>query len=317
MIVNFLRVPSDTAPQNTIIVKKITSTPVPSRSCLFRATCISAFLTGTLILSGCQPSVTEDKSPAAEARAAAKRPAPISDSAAAYIKQFQPLYVTQMQSLQRRLQAEFESLQAADTPTNTIANTSTNSSTNSSTNTKASVPTDADATDTNAQTQSTKENAASTHVDTDAEINISTEVGERDLEVLKRVVLEPQEPEILSEAQIIERYQQAMKALYQPAAQQLNAQEIDTLLNITTLLPQLFEQAQIAERVSIKSPALARLIVQRQVGQQIEAQQALDMQQMKLTQKQEFEGLMTKFNETIEDYDKQIAKYEQTLEEFR
>lgn len=313
MIVNFLRVPSDTAPQDTIIVKKITSTPVPSRSCLFRATCISAFLTGTLILSGCQPSVTEDKSPAAEARAAAKRPAPISDSAAAYIKQFQPLYVTQMQSLQRRLQAEFESLQAADTPTNTIANTSTNSSTN----TKASVPTDADATDTNAQTQSTKENAASTHVDTDAEINISTEVGERDLEVLKRVVLEPQEPEILSEAQIIERYQQAMKALYQPAAQQLNAQEIDTLLNITTLLPQLFEQAQIAERVSIKSPALARLIVQRQVGQQIEAQQALDMQQMKLTQKQEFEGLMTKFNETIEDYDKQIAKYEQTLEEFR
>lgn len=313
MIVNFLRVPSDTAPQDTIIVKKITSTPVPSRSCLFRATCISAFLTGTLILSGCQPSVTEDKSPAAEARAAAKRPAPISDSAAAYIKQFQPLYVTQMQSLQRRLQAEFESLQAADTPTNTIANTSTNSSTN----TKASVPTDADATDTNAQTQSTKENAASTHIDTDAEINISTEVGERDLEVLKRVVLEPQEPEILSEAQIIERYQQAMKALYQPAAQQLNAQEIDTLLNITTLLPQLFEQAQIAERVSIKSPALARLIVQRQVGQQIEAQQALDMQQMKLTQKQEFEGLMTKFNETIEDYDKQIAKYEQTLEEFR
>ena len=309
MIVNFLRVPSDTAPQNTIIVKKITSTPVPSRSCLFRATCISAFLTGTLILSGCQPSVTEDKSPAAEARAAAKRPAPISDSAAAYIKQFQPLYVTQMQSLQRRLQAEFESLQAADTPTNTIAN--------SSTNTKASVSTDADATDTNAQTQSTKENAASTHIDTDAEINISTEVGERDLEVLKRVVLEPQEPEILSEAQIIERYQQAMKALYQPAAQQLNAQEIDTLLNITTLLPQLFEQAQIAERVSIKSPALARLIVQRQVGQQIEAQQALDMQQMKLTQKQEFEGLMTKFNETIEDYDKQIAKYEQTLEEFR
>ena len=38
---------------------------------------------------------------------------------------------------------------------------------------------------------------------------------------------------------------------------------------------------------------------------------------MTASQQQEFEELMTKFNETIKDYDEQIAKYEQTLEEFQ
>src|SRR5690606_39514036 len=37
-----------------------------------------------------------------------------SDSAAARIEQFQPLYLAQAKSLQQRLQAEYESLQAAD-----------------------------------------------------------------------------------------------------------------------------------------------------------------------------------------------------------
>jgi len=41
------------------------------------------------------------------------------------------------------------------------------------------------------------------------------------------------------------------------------------------------------------------------------------MQQMKLDQQKEFETLMSKFNETIEGYDEQIAKYEQTLESFK
>lgn len=43
----------------------------------------------------------------------------------------------------------------------------------------------------------------------------------------------------------------------------------------------------------------------------------MDMQQMKETQHQEFETLMTKFNDTIKGYDEQIAKYEQTLKEFQ
>ena len=158
-----------------------------------------------------------------------------------------------------------------------------------------------------------------TNADADAEVdaNTSTEVGERDLTVLKRISLEPRKPVMLTEAQIIERYQQTMNALYQPVTTPLSAEDSDTLINMATLVPQLFEHAEIAGRVSAKSPALARLIIQHQVWEQIEAQQVIDMQQMKQKQQQEFEALMAKFNETIEGYDEQIAKYEQTLEEFQ
>ena len=148
-------------------------------------------------------------------------------------------------------------------------------------------------------------------------MNTSTEVGERDLTVLKRISLEPRKPIILTEEQIIERYQQTMAALYQPVTTPLSAEDADTLINIATLVPQLFEHAEIAGRVSAKSPALARLIIQHQVWEQIEAQQVVDMQQMKQQQQQEFETLMAKFNDTIKGYDEQIAKYEQTLKEFQ
>lgn len=69
--------------------------------------------------AGCQPqSSVDDNTVSTEEQAAAEmKPVPQSDSAAAYIKQLQPVYVAQMQSLQRRLQAEYESLQAADMTT--------------------------------------------------------------------------------------------------------------------------------------------------------------------------------------------------------
>ncbi|MGM8898087.1 MULTISPECIES: hypothetical protein [unclassified Psychrobacter] len=279
----------------------------------------AAMLAGALLLTGCQqqsePTITDDDSQTnAQTDTENTKPAPLSDSAKARIEQFQPLYVTQMQGLQRRLQAEFEALKAADASdsispslldgaSEPVENTTAQNDTNASANTTASTASDTAIDESNN--------------DVENEINVSTEVGERDLEVLKRISLEPRKPEVLTEEQIIERYQQAMQALYQPAATALSAQNSDTLLNIVTLVPQLFEHAEIAERVNVKSPALARLIIQHQVWQQIEAQQAQDMQQMKLTQQQEFESLMTKFNETIEDYDKQIAKYEQTLQEFQ
>jgi hypothetical protein len=276
--------------------KKASITPLRSMPSLLAAT-----LTGALLLAGCQqqsaPTADPKTSEQAAAEAEANKPAPQSDSAAARIAEFQPLYVAQMQGLQRRLQAEYESLLAADTPSNNQSLLEGGEDTDSDAITDVDVTTDSDAT-------------------TDIEINTSTEVGERDLEVLKRISLEPREPKVLTDEQIIERYQQAVQALYEPAATALDDEETDTLLNIATLSPQLFEHPEIAKRVSVKSPALARFIVQQQVGQQIEAQQALDMQQMKVAQQQEFEGLMTKFDETIKGYDEQIAKYEQTLKEF-
>ncbi|KAA0939070.1 hypothetical protein [Psychrobacter sp. ANT_H59] len=289
---------------------------------------LAAALTGVLLLSGCQQQAAEenvaDKPQTSEQTSEEdSQPMAQSDSAAARIEQFQPLYVTQFQALQGRLQAEYESLQAADIADSenallvdepTVA-TGNNQPANSDQGAIAATPQLTQ--DPVAAAKDAANGNSVTDTDTNDEINTSTEVGERDLTVLKRISLEPRKPVILTEKQIIERYKQAMEALYQPVTTPLNAQDTDTLINIATLVPQLFEDAEIAGRVSAKSPALARLIIQHQVWEQIEAQQVLDMQKMKQTQQQEFEMLMAKFNETIEGYDEQIAKYEQTLKEFK
>ena len=267
-------------------------------------TLLAATITGVLFLTGCQQQsetspATEDSQALEQTDAEDSKPMPQSDSAAALITQLQPIYVVQMQGLQRRLQAEYESLQAAD----------------ASESEDALLLDDAATIDTNSETVPAP--SADTEEGVEADINTSTEVGERDLTVLKRISLEPRKPIILTEDQIIDRYQQAMDALYEPVTTPLNAEDIDTLINIATLVPELFEHAEIAGRVSAKSPALARLIIQHQVWEQIQDQQVSDMQQMKLNQQKEFEALMAKFNETIEGYDEQIAKYEQTLREFQ
>ena len=302
-------------------------------------TLLVAALTGVLLVSGCQQQAEEpipDSSQTKEKTSTEdSQPMRKSDSAAARIEQFQPLYLAQAQGLQQRLQAEYESLQAADAsdssndllPDNTTAvptndsgvgnqTTNNNQTTNSEQIAKPTATDSAAAKD-----NSNSDSNASSNSDIDAtletDINTSTEVGERDLTVLKRISLEPRKPVMLTDKQIIDSYQQAMEALYQPVTTPLSAEDVDTLINIATLVPQVFEHAEIAGRLSAKSPALARLIIQHQVWEQIEAQQVIDMQQMKITQQQEFERLMAKFNETIQGYDQQIAKYEQTLKEFQ
>ena len=300
---------------------------------------IAAALTGVLLVSGCQQQAEEpipDSSQTKEKTSAEdSQPMRKSDSAAARIEQFQPLYLAQAQGLQQRLQAEYESLQAADAsdsgndllPDNTTAMPTNdsgagNQTTNNNQTTNSEQIAKSTATDSAAATDNSNSNSnASSNSDIDAtletDINTSTEVGERDLTVLKRISLEPRKPVMLTDKQIIDSYQQAMEALYQPVTTPLSAEDVDTLINIATLVPQVFEHAEIAGRLSAKSPALARLIIQHQVWEQIEAQQVIDMQQMKVNQQQEFERLMAKFNETIQGYDEQIAKYEQTLKEFQ
>ena len=287
-------------------------------------TLLAATLTGMLFLSGCQqqaaetaPGNTQNSEQTSEQTSAEdSKPMPQSDSAAARIEQFKPLYVTQFQGLQERLQAEYESLQAADS-----SDSASSLLVDSATDTTSSEQTPVPATTESATTESANNAAADSNMNSDsasdAELNTSTEIGERDLTVLKRISLEPRKPVILTEKQIIKRYEQAMEALYQPVTTSLSAEDTDTLINMATLVSHLFEHAEIAGRVSAKSPALARLIIQHQVWEQIEAQQVLDMQQMKLNQQKEFEMLMAKFNETIKGYDEQIAKYEQTLKEFK
>ena len=303
-------------------------------------TLLAAALTGVLLVSGCQQQAEEpvpDTNQTSEQTSAEdSQPMRKSDSAAARIEQFQPLYLAQAKGLQQRLQAEYESLQAADAsdsgndllPDSTTAVSVDNAKPSNTANPVANntdseqiakpATTDSAAV---ATANSNGDSGANSNADTDAtaetDINTSTEVGERDLTVLKRISLEPRKPVMLTDEQIIESYQQAMETLYQPVTTPLSAEDVDTLINIATLVPQVFEHAEIAGRLSAKSPALARLIIQHQVWEQIEAQQVIDMQQMKITQQQEFETLMAKFNETIKGYDEQIAKYEQTLKEFQ
>ncbi|WP_348549081.1 hypothetical protein AADH33_12375 [Psychrobacter sp. KFRI-CH2-11] len=306
----------------------------PSPNSKYAATTIlAATLSGALLLGGCQQQtetapVVDDSQATEQAASEDSKPVPQSESAAARIEQFEPIYVTQMQRLQRRLQAEYESLQAADSTQSAedlllnSADTAGDNTTNSGDATAANNNSNVDANANSNTNISANANAAATAQNSErgdeaaADINTSTEVGERDLTVLKRISLEPRKPVMQTEDEIIDSYQQAMAALYQPVITPLSADEVDTLINIATLVPQLFEHAEIAGRLSAKSPALARLIIQHQVWEQIEAQQVIDMQQMKLNQQQEFEALMAKFNETIKGYDEQIAKYEQTLKAF-
>lgn len=282
----------------------------------------STLLTAAVLLSACQQqsaSEVDQDSQTSELEVEETKQAIQSDSAKARIEQFEPLYVAEMQRLQQRLQAEyeaFESADVADSESSLLTTPTTLDSALATTLPNNQLAIDEPAIPLAPNAEITATNAA-TDVETQAAVNTSTEVGERDVEVLIQMSLEPQKPRVLTEQQTIKRYQQAMKALYQPASEALTAENIDTLINISTLIPELFEHEEIAQRVNIKSPALARLIVRYQVAQQIEAQQLLNIQQMKLTQQQEFEGLMTKFNETIKDYDEQIAKYEQTLKDFQ
>ena len=303
-------------------------------------TLLAAALTGVLLVSGCQQQAEEpipDSSQTQEKTSAEdSQPMRKSDSAAARIEQFQPLYLAQAKGLQQRLQAEYESLQAADAsdsgndllPDSTTAvsvdnakpSNTANPVTNNTDSEQIAKPATTDSVAVATANNNSESNANSnSDIDATAEtdINTSTEVGERDLTVLKRISLEPRKPVMLTDEQIIDSYQQAMETLYQPVTTPLSAEDVDTLINIATLVPQVFEHAEIAGRLSAKSPALARLIIQHQVWEQIEAQQVIDMQQMKITQQQEFETLMAKFNETIKGYDEQIAKYEQTLKEFQ
>ena len=307
----------------------------PNTDTHYQSTLLAAALTGVLFLTGCQQQadtqpVSDDTQTSEKTSVEDSQPMPQSDSAAARIEQFQPIYVAQAQGLQRRLQAEYESLQAADASDSSeslllgsaaddATNNTSDNVTDSNDETIGNALEGAGVNSTEQTTASSSPMAVGSDVDSDAaaDINTSTEVGERDLTVLKRISLEPRKPVILTEAQIIERYQQTMDTLYQPVTMPLSAEDSDTLINIATLVPQLFEHAEIAGRVSAKSPALARLIIQHQVWEQIEAQQVVDMQQMKQQQQQEFEMLMTKFNDTIKGYDEQIAKYEQTLKEFQ
>ncbi len=108
---------SRNAHENVVYKDDIFRSISPSRR---SSTLLMTTLAGILFLTGCQQQsdtqpVAENTQPTEKTAAEDSQPMTKSDSAAARIEQFQPIYVAQAQGLQRRLQAEYESLQAADT----------------------------------------------------------------------------------------------------------------------------------------------------------------------------------------------------------
>ena len=124
-------------------------------------------------------------------------------------------------------------------------------------------------------------------------------------------------PEELTAVEIQERYNVAMQALYFDDETPLPAQAIDTLLSVAMLTPAVFNNAELAQRLVLKSPSLARLLKQYQTWEQIERQQSAELEALKQSQSAEFDALAKEFNEKIAAYDEQIKSYEERLKKFK
>lgn len=131
-------------------------------------------------------------------------------------------------------------------------------------------------------------------------------------------------PILKDEATLEKDYRNAIKELYNNKIPDLSANSVNTLINLATLLPASLEEADIAMRLDLKNPALARLMAQYHIWQTIEDRQSKDIKRLKAEQeqanikrKQELEEITTEFSKTIENYDKQISKYEKKLKEFK
>ncbi|WP_230658246.1 hypothetical protein [Psychrobacter sp. I-STPA10] len=331
--------------------------PIVSKSICLSVLTLSMLLT----MSACQRNNTETQD--SQIASIKIKDAVASAEALAAIEEFQPIYITQVLNLQNSLQAEYEALQTADVPmsisrvdsenketetvktldevksmqdvpnldndsdivrdTNTISD-----SVNSTVNDNASADSSDSDSDNDADTESSRREVTQTQVNTlppKPELSVDAVLAEQQPDEvqlpLATTVITP--PKILTKEQIKTRYQTAMQALYSSADKPLTAETVDTLLSIAMLVPDLFKNAELAERLTIKMPTLARLLQQYQIWEQIEAQQSAELQAIKEAQileqqkqKQDFEKLMAEFNQTIAGYDEQIAKYEQKLKEF-
>ncbi|SUD91782.1 hypothetical protein [Psychrobacter phenylpyruvicus] len=321
-------------------------------------------LGAVLGLAGCQPKSddsTADSNPTVSQQEKAK--VVMSESAKAQIARFEEEYVNRKLNLQQSQLAEYEALQAADSPEDNkalfaAAESADNSTTQKKTvgqklidpkrdpqsteaaqsttaqNTVGSEVTDAavassegadrsksDTANSTASTTSTQSEAKATDDAAQAKAvqqgESDVEVGQLTLQDLPLINLALVPPQELSAAEIKQRYNAAMQALYLDDAEPLPAQDIDTLLSIAMLTPEIFNNAELAQRLVIKSPSLARLLKQYQTWEQIERQQSAELEALKQSQSAEFEALTAEFNEKIEAYDEQIKNYEAKLKQFK
>lgn len=321
---------------NRVVAKK----PAPVKSLL-------AFGVMTAIgLSGCQPN-TEDGNKAQNStqKVANGNAVSMSPEAKTQVANFETEFVNRMLDLQQSQLAEYEALQAADSPDDSPINNDSSAINKSPSTDVVESPTVADKTPNSPLTSRTPGEAVveakteatskttnqpaneavdvnkAPSIDSDKKGTDTDEVTLQELPLIKLAIAPPQE---LSAKEIGRRYNEAMQSLYLADETPMSAQDIDTLLSVATLTPQVFNNAELAERLVIKSPALARMLKQYQIWEQIERQQSAELEALKQSQIEEqqkqvaeFDRLATEFNEKIEDYDKQIEQYQQKLKQFK
>ena len=321
---------------NRVVVKK----PAPVKSLL-------AFgLMAAIGLSGCQPSTEDGNKAQSSTQEVAKGNAvSMSPEAKTQVANFETEFVNRMLDLQQSQLAEYEALQAADSPDDTPINNDSSAANKSASTGVVESPTVTDKTPnsplttkvtgdavveakTEATSKTTNQPAneavdanKTPSIDSDKKGTDTEEVTLQELPLIKLAIAPPQE---LSAKEIGRRYNEAMQSLYLADETPMLAQNIDTLLSVATLTPQVFNNAELAERLVIKSPALARMLKQYQIWEQIERQQSAELEALKQSQIEEqqkqvaeFDRLATEFNEKIEDYDKQIEQYQQKLKQFK
>ena len=310
-------------------------------------------------LAGCQPTSEEATTDSTTQTSQESTPSVVmSESAKAQIARFEEEYVKRKLNLQQSQLAEYEALQAADSPednkalfeaaesadnsTNAVpekktvgqklidqkrntGNTESAKSTQNQ-NTVGSELTDAtvqvEETDSETSTSATANQQAGEETDTtqanEEEQGVSdVEMGQLTLQELPLINLAMVPPEELTAVEIQERYNVAMQALYFDDETPLPAQAIDTLLSVAMLTPAVFNNAELAQRLVLKSPSLARLLKQYQTWEQIERQQSAELEALKQSQSAEFDALAKEFNEKIAAYDEQIKSYEERLKKFK
>lgn len=271
----------------------------------------------SLVLTACDTKQADapDK-PAAEVSSDSDATLVISTDAEATIKEFEAEFIHQMLNLQQSQQAEYEALQAADAPDMDLE--SVNMAPDES-NRATDLEGDAASSDFNTESEANT-NAENLDESKQEGTESRAAVTLQDLPLATNVVLV--EPKMLTAQEISNRYNTAMQSLYLPEDLPLPAQAVETLLNIATLTPKVFSNQELAQRLVIKSPALARFLKQYQAWEQAEIKHSEEVEAMKQSQLEEqqkqdedLDALTREFTAKIEEYDKQIAKYEKMLEE--
>ena len=321
---------------NRVVAKK----PAPVKSLL-------AFgLMAAIGLSGCQPNIEDgNKAQNSTQKVANGNAVSMSPEAKTQVANFETEFVNRMLDLQQSQLAEYEALQAADSPDDSSINNDSSAANKSPSTSVIESPTVADETSNSPLVSRTPSEAAvkaatearskttnqpvneavnankAPSIDSDKKGVDTEEVTLQELPLIKLAIAPPQE---LSAKEIGRRYNEAMQSLYLADETPISAQAIDTLLSVATLTPQVFNNAELAERLVIKSPALARMLKQYQIWEQIERQQSAELEALKQSQIEEqqkqvaeFDRLATEFNEKIEDYDKQIEQYQKKLKQFK